>query len=58
VSIFKWYEKDFINDFRANGHPAARGLTDNVAEMATGSLRDDLDRPMATTLSSGITTGI
>jgi len=43
-SIFKWYKKDFINDLRANGRPTERGLVDYVAGIATGSLRDDLDR--------------
>jgi len=43
-SIFKWYKKDFINDLRAKGLPARRGLIDYVAGLATGSLRSDLDR--------------
>lgn len=43
-TIFKWYEKDFINDLRANGRPTARGLTDYVASVATGTLKDDLER--------------
>jgi len=53
VSIIKWYKKDFINDLRANGHPAERGLIDYVAGIAMTSAG-----PMATTSSSGITTGI
>lgn len=43
-SIFKWYEKDFINDLRAKGRPAERGLIDYVASVATGALKSDLDR--------------
>jgi hypothetical protein len=43
-SIFKWYKKDFINDLRAKGRPADRGLIDYVASVATGTLQDDLDR--------------
>lgn len=43
-SIFKWYEKDFINDLHAKGRPADRGLIDYVASVATGALQDDLDR--------------
>lgn len=43
-SIFKWYKKDFINDLRAKGLPAERGLIDYVAGLATGLLRADLDR--------------
>lgn len=43
-SIFKWYKKDFINDLRAKGRPAERGLIDYVAGLATGLLRADLDR--------------
>lgn len=43
-SIFKWYEKDFINDLRVEGRPSERGLIDYVAGLATGSLREDLDR--------------
>jgi len=43
-TIFKWYEKDFINDLRANGRPSDRGLTDYVATVATGPLQADLDR--------------
>ena len=43
-SIFKWYKKDFINDLRARGRPAERGLIDYVASVATGALQSDLDR--------------
>lgn len=43
-SIFKWYKKDFVYDLHAKGRPAKRGLIDYVAGVATGSLRDDLDR--------------
>lgn len=46
-SIFKWYEKDFINDLRANGRPAERGLVDYVASVATGALHSDLERANA-----------
>jgi len=49
-SIFKWYEKDFINDLRANGRPAERGLADYVASVATGALRSDLERAEAYTV--------
>lgn len=41
-SIFKWYKKDFVNDLRAKGRPADRGLVDYVASIATGALKDDL----------------
>jgi len=43
-SIFKWYKKDFINDLRAEGRPAERGLIDYVSGLATAPLRSDLDR--------------
>jgi hypothetical protein len=43
-SIFKWYKKDFINDLRAKGRPAERGLIDYVAGLATDSLQADLNR--------------
>lgn len=43
-SIFKWYKKDFINDLRAKGLPAGRGLVDYVATLATGTLQSDLAR--------------
>ncbi|MBT8102290.1 MAG: DUF547 domain-containing protein [Gammaproteobacteria bacterium] len=43
-TIFKWYKKDFINDLRARGRPSARGLIDYVADLATGSLRNELER--------------
>jgi len=43
-SIFKWYKKDFINDLRAKGRPAERGLIDYVAGLAMGSLQADLNR--------------
>jgi hypothetical protein len=46
-TIFKWYEKDFINDLRARGRPAERGLVDYVASVATGALRSDLERAQA-----------
>lgn len=42
-SIFKWYKKDFVNDLRAKGRPADRGLIDYVATIATGTLKEDLD---------------
>jgi len=42
-TIFKWYQKDFLNDLRAKGRPADRGLIDYVATIATGTLKDDLD---------------
>lgn len=43
-TIFKWYEEDFINDLRAKGRPASRGLIDYVAGHAKGKLRSDLRR--------------
>ena len=43
-TIFKWYEEDFINDLRAKGRPAGRGLIDYVASVATGSLQSDLEQ--------------
>lgn len=43
-TIFKWYEKDFINDLHAKGRPADRGLVDYVASVATDTLQSDLDR--------------
>lgn len=42
-TIFKWYEKDFLNDLRAKGRPGERGLIDYVASVATGPLKNDLD---------------
>jgi len=46
-TIFKWYEKDFINDLRARGRPAERGLVDYVASVASRELRSDLERASA-----------
>jgi len=43
-TIFKWYEKDFINDLRAKGRLATRGLVDYVAMHAGESLGGDLER--------------
>lgn len=43
-TIFKWYEKDFIQDLRARGLPISRGLVDYVAIHATGVLAADLER--------------
>lgn len=43
-TIFKWYKEDFINDLRAKGRPASRGLIDYVASVATGDLHKDLQR--------------
>lgn len=43
-TIFKWYKKDFINDLRASGRPAERGLIDYVAGFASGALSSDLNR--------------
>ena len=40
--IFKWYEKDFVNDLRYRGLPTENGLVGYVAGMATGSKRDQL----------------
>ena len=41
-SIFKWYEKDFLNDLRMHGLPSERGLIDYVASVAPESMTDDL----------------
>lgn len=43
-TIFKWYEEDFVDDLRARGRPAGRGLIDYVASVATGQLQSDLER--------------
>ena len=46
-TIFKWYEEDFINDVRARGRPATRGLLDYLETVAheplLGDLRDATD---------------
>lgn len=41
-SIFKWFEKDFLNDLRMRGLPAEHGLVDYVASVAPSSLREEL----------------
>jgi hypothetical protein len=41
-TIFKWYEKDFINDLRRRGVPSDRGVVDYIAGVASESLRQDL----------------
>ena len=43
-TIFKWFEKDFINDLKRRGLPADRGLIDYVASVAPASLRDELNQ--------------
>ena len=42
-TIFKWFEKDFLNDLRLRGRPAERGLIDYVASVAPEALRNELD---------------
>ncbi len=41
-SIFKWYEKDFLNDLRLHGLSTERGLIDYVASVAPASMQADL----------------
>jgi hypothetical protein len=43
-SIFKWYEKDFLQDLRAAGKPTDKGLSAYIAQYAAGSLAQDLAR--------------
>ena len=43
-TIFKWYEKDFLNDLRLRGRPTERGLIDYVASVAPMSMQTDLTR--------------
>jgi len=40
--IFKWFEKDFINDLRKHGMPTERGLVDYVASVAGEEKRAEL----------------
>ena len=42
-TIFKWFEKDFLNDLRMHGRPAERGLIDYVASVAPETLRIELN---------------
>ena len=42
--IFKWYEKDFVNDVRLDGKPTENGLLTYVAQFATSDLSDDIAR--------------
>ena len=41
-TIFKWYEKDFLNDLRLRGLPSERGLIDYVASVAPKSMQDEV----------------
>lgn len=41
-TIFKWFEKDFVNDLRMRGRPAERGLIDYVASVAPDELKNEL----------------
>lgn len=41
-TIFKWFEKDFINDLKRRGLPSDRGLIDYVASVAAADLRNEL----------------
>ncbi len=41
-TIFKWYEKDFVNDLRRRGVPVERGVVEYIAGVAPESLRNDL----------------
>jgi hypothetical protein len=41
-TIFKWYEKDFINEMRRRGKPTDRGVLDYIASVGPAQLRDDL----------------
>ncbi len=43
-SIFKWYEKDFVNSLRLEGAPANEGLITYLQRSATGALSEELDR--------------
>ena len=42
--IFKWFEKDFINDLRKHGLPTERGLVDYLASVAGEEKRAELLR--------------
>jgi len=41
-TIFKWYEKDFVNEMRRRGKPTSRGVLDYIASVAPVQLRDNL----------------
>jgi hypothetical protein len=41
-TIFKWYEKDFLDDLRLHGRSTERGLIDYVASVAPASMQADL----------------
>lgn len=43
-SIFKWYEKDFVQDLRRSGVPSERGLLTYLLRYATGAQAADLKR--------------
>jgi len=43
-TIFKWYEKDFVNHMVALGRPANHGLLDYVGTVAEAPLLGDLQR--------------
>jgi len=42
--IFKWFEKDFMNDLRHRGFPSQRGLIDYIASVAPKPLRIEIER--------------
>ena len=43
-SIFKWYEKDFVQDLRRDGIPSEQGLLTYLLRYATGPQAADLKR--------------
>ena len=42
--IFKWFEKDFMNDLRHRGYSSERGLIDYIASIAPEPLRIEIER--------------
>lgn len=42
-AIFKWYEKDFLNDLRHRGLPSDGGLRDYIASVAPPALRREIE---------------
>jgi hypothetical protein len=43
-AIFKWYEKDFVNELRSKGRGTENGLIGYLAMVADPALRADLER--------------
>lgn len=43
-TIFKWYEKDFLNELRRRGLPADQGVVDYVSAVAPEGLRRELEQ--------------